>query len=64
MTRTDTGWRPAVARNRLGPATIVRWAGWLMLSVGVLLAGFFVYEMFITSFFAGRAQAGLTDDLN
>ncbi|MCJ7726543.1 MAG: sortase [Acidimicrobiia bacterium] len=64
MKKTDTGWRPAVERNHLAPATIARWAGWLMLSIGVLLAGFFVYEMFITSFFAGRAQAGLTDDLN
>lgn len=64
MTRTDTGWRPAVARSRPEAATIVRRAGWLMLSVGVLLAGFFVYELFITSFFAGRAQAGLTEDLN
>jgi len=64
VTSTDNGWRPAVARIRPEPATIVRRAGWLMLSVGVLLAGFFVYELFITSFFAGRAQAGLTDDLN
>jgi sortase A len=45
-------------------ATVVRRVGWGMLGIGMLLAGFVVYELFITSFFAHRAQAGLTEDLN
>ncbi len=36
----------------------------MALSIGVVLAGFVVYELFVTSFFANRAQAGLIEDLN
>lgn len=55
--------RPARAYARFDAAALARGAGWTALGVGLLLAGFVVYELFITSFFAGRAQAGLTEDL-
>ncbi len=52
-----------MARHRFELVTAVRYTGWTMLTVGVLLLGFVVYELFVTSFFAGRAQAGLTVEL-
>ena len=64
MTTSGTRRQPAAAKFRFEPATLVRRAGWVMLTIGVLLAGFVVYELFVTSFFANRAQAGLTEDLN
>jgi len=53
-----------MARHRFELVTALRYTGWTMLTVGVLLLGFVVYELFITSFFAGRAQAGLTVELD
>lgn len=64
VTNTNTRWRTGWRERRFEPAVVVRRAGWTVLSIGVLLAGFVVYELFVTSFFAGRAQAGLTEELN
>ncbi|MCB2223720.1 MAG: sortase [Actinobacteria bacterium] len=62
MRTMPAGRRPLTPSARLG--TLLRRTGWTLLGIGVLLAGFVVYELFVTSFFAGRAQAGLTEDLN
>ena len=63
MTKRREDRSPAVTEPRLNAALVVRGAGWTTLTIGVVLAGFVAYELFVTSFFAGRAQAGLTDDL-
>ncbi len=64
VTISDPGSRPHRRRWTFDAVAAVRRTGWVLLGLGVLLVGFVVYELFITSFFAGRAQAGLTEDLN
>jgi len=53
-----------MARQRFELVTAPRYTGWTVLTVGVLLLGFVVYKLLITSLLAGRAQAGLTVELD
>ncbi len=56
---------PAI-RIKRGPETtaILRGAARILLTIGLLVAGFIVYEFGVTSFFANRAQVGLGSDLD
>ena len=42
MTTIDRDWHSAATRPRLEAATVIRFTGWTMLTVGVLLLGFIV----------------------
>ncbi|MFQ5947262.1 MAG: sortase, partial [Acidimicrobiia bacterium] len=50
-------------QSRLG-RRLVRATGWSLVSVGLLVLGFVVYELWFTSFWAHRAQDRLEDEFN
>jgi LPXTG-site transpeptidase (sortase) family protein len=59
----DRHWRPAALGRRRSIAPALRIAGRASLGVGLFMLGFVMYELFVTSYFAGRAQTGLAEEL-
>ena len=51
-----------IRRGRLSWPAIARVGGKTVLTVGLIVVGFVVYQFWVTSLFAGRAQAGLERD--
>ena len=49
--------------TRSGVVRVVRALGWTSITIGLLLLGFVVQQLFVTDFFAARHQASLEEDL-
>ena len=56
--------RHGAARRAVSLPAVLRVTGTVFLAVAVLLAGFVAYQLWLTSFLAERAQAGLGRDLD
>lgn len=60
----DVHWQPmTTVKGWHSTAAVLRVTGRTSLVVGLVLLGFVAFELFVTSFFAERAQAGLTEEL-
>lgn len=60
---SEAGPRSRRRRRRSLPRRIVRGTGWTLVTAGVLVLLFVVYELFITNFLTDRAQQSLRSDL-
>ena len=56
---TETSALPTPAKGRVGSAVLkfVRITGWTSITIGMLMLGFVAHQLWVTSFFASRAQA-------
>ncbi|NNF69203.1 MAG: class E sortase [Acidimicrobiia bacterium] len=62
---TESTALPSAVRGGVLPVVlkVVRVTGWTSITVGLLMLGFVAHQLWVTSFFASRAQAGLETEL-
>ncbi|MBT8212490.1 MAG: sortase [Acidimicrobiia bacterium] len=62
---TETSALPTPVKGGVSSAVLkaLRVTGWTSITVGMLMLGFVAHQLWVTSFFASRAQAGLETEL-